>query len=120
VLDLDGRNGSIEPHHPIELAKIVAGCVILPLTFHHTCASWLFNKAKLNPKQVQHWLGHHSASFTIDTYIHLLEEDLTEAPDALDALVYGSTEGQPEVPKTAEVVSESEDVIPLNQAIAAV
>ncbi|MFI5250510.1 MAG: hypothetical protein ACHQTF_11090 [Gemmatimonadales bacterium] len=27
-------------------------------------------------KQVQRWLGHHSASFTLDTYIHLLDGDL--------------------------------------------
>jgi hypothetical protein len=25
--------------------------------------------------QVQHWLGHHSATFTLKTYIHLLDED---------------------------------------------
>ena len=29
-----------------------------------------------NAKQVQHWLGHHAASFTLDTYVHLLEGDL--------------------------------------------
>ena len=26
--------------------------------------------------QVQRWLGHHSPSFTIDTYVHLLSDDL--------------------------------------------
>jgi hypothetical protein len=25
---------------------------------------------------VQAWLGHHAASFTLDTYIHLLDDDL--------------------------------------------
>jgi len=34
----------------------------------------------LNVKQVQRWLGHHSPSFTLDTYVHLLDERL---PDAL-------------------------------------
>lgn len=29
-----------------------------------------------NAKQVQRWLGHHAASFTLDTYIHLLADDL--------------------------------------------
>ena len=29
-----------------------------------------------NAKQVQRWLGHHSAAFTLDTYIHLLSDDL--------------------------------------------
>jgi integrase len=27
---------------------------------------------------VQRWLGHHSASFTLDTYVHLLDNDLGE------------------------------------------
>ncbi len=31
-----------------------------------------------NAKQVQRWLGHHSAAFTLDTYIHLLSDDLDE------------------------------------------
>lgn len=37
----------------------------------------LFDRG-LNVKQVQRWLGHHSASFTLDTYIHLLDERLPE------------------------------------------
>jgi hypothetical protein len=28
--------------------------------------------------QVQRWLGHHSASFTIERYVHLLRRDLGE------------------------------------------
>ncbi len=44
-------------------------------TFRHTCASMLFERGA-NAKQVQRWLGHHSASFTLDTYIHLLSDDL--------------------------------------------
>ena len=28
--------------------------------------------------QVQRWLGHHSPSFTLDTYVHLLEDDFGE------------------------------------------
>jgi len=28
--------------------------------------------------QVQRWLGHHSPSFTLDTYVHLLDADLGE------------------------------------------
>jgi integrase len=31
-----------------------------------------------NVKQVQKWLGHHSPSFTLDTYVHLLDERLPE------------------------------------------
>jgi integrase len=46
-------------------------------TFRHTCASLLFDQGR-NAKQVQRWLGHHSASFTLDTYIHLLSDDIGE------------------------------------------
>jgi integrase len=46
-------------------------------TFRHTCAALLFDRG-LNVKQVQRWLGHHSPSFTLDTYVHLLDEKLAE------------------------------------------
>ncbi len=46
-------------------------------TFRHTCASVLFAEGR-NVVQVQRWLGHHAPSFTLDTYIHLLEDDLGE------------------------------------------
>jgi len=46
-------------------------------TFRHTCASMLFERGA-NAKQVQRWLGHHSAAFTLDTYVHLLEDQLGE------------------------------------------
>jgi integrase len=44
-------------------------------TFRHTVASRLFAGGR-NPVQVQRWLGHHSPSFTLDTYVHLLDADL--------------------------------------------
>jgi integrase len=50
-------------------------------TFRHTCASMLFERGS-NAVQVQRWLGHHSPSFTINTYVHLLDDDLG-APLAL-------------------------------------
>jgi integrase len=43
--------------------------------FRHTCASMLFAEGR-NAVQVQRWLGHHSAAFTLDTYIHLLDGDI--------------------------------------------
>ena len=46
-------------------------------TFRHTCATLLFADG-WNAKQVQRWLGHHKASYTLDTYVHLLEDDLPE------------------------------------------
>jgi integrase len=48
-------------------------------TFRHTCATRLFNSG-LNAKQVQGWLGHHSAAFTLDTYVHLLPDEMPESP----------------------------------------
>jgi integrase len=54
-------------------------------TFRHTCATMLF-RAGSNAAQVQKWLGHHKASFTLDTYIHLLDEDVP-APTFLEAKV---------------------------------
>ena len=44
-------------------------------TFRHTVASRLFAEGR-NVVRVQRWLGHHSASFTLDTYVHLLNNDL--------------------------------------------
>ena len=41
--------------------------------------------------QVQRWLGHHSASFTLDTYVHLLENDLGEPLQARDEPVESVT-----------------------------
>lgn len=44
-------------------------------TFRHTVAPRLFAEGR-NVVQVQRWLGHHSASFMLDTYVHLLDNDL--------------------------------------------
>jgi integrase len=49
--------------------------------FRHTCATLLFGECR-NAKQVQVWLGHHSAAFTLETYVHLLDGDIG-APLAL-------------------------------------
>lgn len=52
-------------------------------TFRHSVASRLFAAGR-NPVQVQRWLGHHSPSFTIDTYVHLLDGDLGEPLEAIN------------------------------------
>jgi integrase len=57
-------------------------------TFRHTCASLLFARGK-NAVQVQRWLGHHAASFTLDIYTHLLDDGVGEALD-LDAELGGA------------------------------
>lgn len=54
-------------------------------TFRHTYASILF-EAGTNVKKVQTLLGHHSPSFTLETYVHLMDEgvgDLDHLDDAL-------------------------------------
>jgi integrase len=86
-------------------------------TLRHTCASVLFNKAGLNPKQVQAWLGHHAASFTLDTYVHLLDEDIQDAPAALDALLEGATGGQQDAPNCAELTARDSAPILSVQAV---
>jgi integrase len=43
-------------------------------TFRHTVASRMFAAGR-TAVQVQKWLGHHSAAFTLKTYVHLLNED---------------------------------------------
>jgi integrase len=53
-------------------------------SFRHTCATLLFRNG-WNAVQVQRWLGHHKPSFTLDTYVHLLDEDVPE-PSFFDRL----------------------------------
>lgn len=53
-------------------------------TFRRTCASLLFAPADRggggkNVKQVQAWLGHHSAAFTLQQYVHLVDAGMGEA-----------------------------------------
>jgi hypothetical protein len=66
-----------------------------------------------NAVQVQRWLGHHSPSFTLNTYVHLLDEDgMGEALDLGAELVgvngWGTrpteTEQIPEPPLAAEIL----------------
>jgi len=51
-------------------------------TFRHTVASRMFASGR-NAVEVQRWLGHHSAAFTLDTYVHLLDGDLGEPLEPL-------------------------------------
>src|SRR5205823_2433731 len=48
-------------------------------TFRHTAATTLFRNG-WNAKQVQRFLGHSDAGFTLRVYVHLLDEDLPEPP----------------------------------------
>jgi integrase len=64
-------------------------------TFRHTCATILFRRG-WNAVQVQRWLGHHKPSFTLDTYVHLLDEDVRE-PTFFDGI---AAECDPDVTRT--------------------
>ena len=54
-------------------------------TLRHTCASMLFEAGR-NVKQVQEWLGHSDPSFTLRTYVHLMDAGVGDA-DFLDEAV---------------------------------
>lgn len=56
--------------------------------FRHTCASLLFSNGK-NVKQIQVWLGHADAAFTLRTYIHLLDDGVGVADFLDDAVEVG-------------------------------
>lgn len=60
-------------------------------TLRHTCGSLLVAEGR-NIKQVQVWLGHHDAAFTLSTYVHLLDEGVGDAA-FLDALTPADTGG---------------------------
>ena len=42
----------------------------------HTCCTLLVVEHGLNPKQLQAWLGHESAEFTLTVYTHLTGDSL--------------------------------------------
>ena len=65
-------------------------------TFRHTAASRLFAEGR-NVKQVQEWLGHHKASFTLDTYVHLMGGGIGAA-----LLPPGGNKGETNPPKQAD------------------
>jgi integrase len=66
-----------DPHH-LHLRVLKPACAEAGVewagfhTFRHTVASRMFDAGR-NAAQIQHWLGHHSAAFTLKTYVHLLD-----------------------------------------------
>lgn len=57
--------------------------------FRHTCASLLIERG-LSLLRLQLWMGHHSAAYTIDTYGHLVDPDLSPPLDLSWELKSGS------------------------------
>ncbi len=85
------RNGSPLRQENVRrrVLHVAAGEAAVPWigfhTFRHTCASMLFAGGR-NVKQVQRWLGHHSPGFTLDTYVHLLDDGVGEGLDLVAEL----------------------------------
>lgn len=77
-------------------------------TFRHTVASRLFAQGR-NVKQVQRWLGHHKASFTLDTYVHLLGDHIGGplAPVERNRTVPGGQQGANKYAETAGIEDAS-------------
>lgn len=83
--DLVFPNGEGLPlDHTNTLRRVLRPCAqeagVSWVTFHsfrHSCASLLFS-ADRNVKQVQRFLGHHSPAFTLDRYVHLMDEGVGE------------------------------------------
>ena len=48
-----------------------------------------------NAKQVQRWLGHSSAAFTLATYVHLLSDDLGDPLDLTVELSANKVQTEP-------------------------
>ncbi len=96
-----GSDGGPYDTHHLHQRVLVPACAEAGVewagfhTFRHTVASRLFAEGR-NVVQVQRWLGHHSPSFTLDTYVHLLDGDLG---DPLEAL--GGNTGATDCPETA-------------------
>lgn len=75
-------------------------------TFRHTVASRLFAAGR-NVKQVQQWLGHHKASFTLDAYVHLMGGGVG-APLSLPDTTTGGMPGARHEPETAENAEDAQ------------
>ena len=94
-----------DPHH-LHLRVLAPACQEAGVewagfhTFRHTVASRMFAAGR-NVVQVQRWLGHHSPSFTLDTYVLLLDADLGEPMELVRVKDRSST--RPESAATAQV-----------------
>lgn len=55
-------------------------------TLRHTCASLLIEQGA-NPLRLQRWMGHHSAAYTLETYGHLIDDEIGGALELDDLTV---------------------------------
>lgn len=88
-----------DPWHPDHVTSTLRELVlasglprIRPLQdLRHTHATLLIGEGRVNVKVVQERLGHHSHSFTADTYQHVIPGMDEAAAIRFDALVFGQT-----------------------------
>jgi integrase len=80
-------------------------------TFRHTCASILFERDP-NPVIVQRWLGHHSAAFTLKTYVHLLDGQFGSGLD-IDAATAGGNDVATEPTATGDKAGSALNIDPV-------
>jgi integrase len=91
------------PWHPDHVSKTLRELVIesgLPRIrpmqdLRHTHATLLIGEGGVNVKVVQERLGHHSHSFTADTYQHVIPGMDEAAATRFDALVFGDNDAEP-------------------------
>jgi len=80
-LRVPGRDGGLSDQGSLRRRILLPAAARAGLTgvgFHtlrHTCASMLI-EAGLSPLRLQRWMGHHSPTFTLETYGHLIDGDL--------------------------------------------
>jgi integrase len=84
-----GRNGqSLKPDNLRNrvLAPAAARAGVPGIGLHslrHTCASLLIEQGA-SPLRLQRWMGHHSAAYTLETYGHLIDDELGSALQLAD------------------------------------
>jgi integrase len=91
-----------DPWHPDHVSTTLRELVIasgLPRIrpmqdLRHTHATLLIGEGGVNVKVVQERLGHHSHSFTADTYQHVIPGMDEAAADRFDSLVFGDDGGE--------------------------
>lgn len=77
-----GGNANRVLKKAVEAASIKSGGVASNHRFRHSFASNLI-RAGVNVKAVQQLMRHENVQITLDTYSHLLQEDLTEAANSV-------------------------------------
>jgi integrase len=100
--DLAFPNQSGRPHNPSNLRnrvlKPAAKRARVPeIGLHalrHTCASLLIEE-RTSSLRLQRWMGHHAAAYTLETYGHLINDDLGKALELEDLGVHELREGKP-------------------------